>query len=79
MNDKELLEKCLLTDEELAEVTDCSLEEITKWGSYERSMADAASIKAIPIIRKAERKRILAILQKEYPARDLAMLEGDER
>jgi len=63
MNQEELIEKCKLTDEELAKVTNCDVKSIETMGDYEKKIAQAQLHKAIPIIQKAERERMIRELE----------------
>ncbi len=59
MNQDELIEKCRLTDEELYNVC---CDDLYKDGW--QAIADAQLRKAIPIIQKAERERLLLALER---------------
>jgi len=58
---EELIEKCTLTDEEIIRVTIHPSFDASKYSvdEHEREIADKATAKAIPLIRKQERERII--------------------
>jgi hypothetical protein len=66
MNQDELIEKCMLTDEDFDKIQrDCPTYDLSFIDDYSLevfSMLEAQLHKAIPIIQKAERERIVDIV-----------------